>query len=240
VAVSATLSRVPERRDLDARLARDRLAMMMGVHPRELRVLDSRLASAMADHMSEMNRRVQRLVDSNAIDELTGTLRRQAGLQALEREIDRARRSSEGKLVVAFVDVDDLKHLNDTQGHPAGDRLLQDVASTLRSQLRSYDVVMRWGGDEFVCVLPDAGLEGAARIVEDIAVAFEARNGYGFSTGLAALEDTDTADDIVSRADKRLYETRRERRPAPVTVAALSGAARSLLHSVRANLLRSR
>ena len=240
MAVSATLSRVPERRDLDARLARDRLAMMMGVHPRELRVLDSRLASAMADHMSEMNRRVQRLVDSNAIDELTGTLRRQAGLQALEREIDRARRSSEGKLVVAFVDVDDLKHLNDTQGHPAGDRLLQDVASTLRSQLRSYDVVMRWGGDEFVCVLPDAGLEGAARIVEDIAVAFEARNGYGFSTGFAALEDTDTADDIVSRADKRLYETRRERRPAPVTVAALSGAARSLLHSVRANLLRSR
>jgi diguanylate cyclase (GGDEF)-like protein len=238
--MAVTLSRVPERRDLDARLARDRLAMMMGVHPRELRVLDSRLASAMADHMSEMNRRVQRLVDSNAIDELTGTLRRQAGLQALEREIDRARRSSEGKLVVAFVDVDDLKHLNDTQGHPAGDRLLQDVASTLRSQLRSYDVVMRWGGDEFVCVLPDAGLEGAARIVEDIAVAFEARNGYGFSTGFAALEDTDTADDIVSRADKRLYETRRERRPAPVTVAALSGAARSLLHSVRANLLRSR
>ena len=240
MAVTSTLNRVPERRDLDARLARDRLAMMMGVHPRELRVLDSRLASVMADHMSEMNRRVQRLVDSNAIDELTGALRRQAGLQALEREIDRARRSSEGKLVVAFIDVDDLKHVNDTQGHAAGDRLLQDVAATLRAQLRSYDVVMRWGGDEFVCVLPDAGLEGAARIVEDIAVGFAARNGYGFSTGLAALEDTDSPEDLVSRADGQLYEARRERRPAPVTVAALSGAARSLLHTVRANILRTR
>ena len=240
MALTTTASRVPERRDLDARLARDRLALMMGVHPRELRVLESRLAAVMADHMSEMNRRVQRLVDSNAIDELTGTLRRQAGLQALEREIDRARRSADGRLVVAFVDVDDLKHLNDTQGHAAGDRLLQDVATTLRAQLRSYDLVMRWGGDEFVCVLPDATLEGAARIVEDISVSFGARNGYGFSTGFAALEDTDTAEDVVSRADKRLYDTRRERRPAPVTVTALSGAARSLLHSVRANLFRSR
>lgn len=240
MAVSTMLSRIPERRNLDARLARDRLALMMGVHPRELRVLDPRLATVMADRMSEMNRRVQRLVDSNAIDELTGTLRRQAGLHALEREIDRARRSSEGKLVVAFIDVDDLKHLNDSQGHAAGDRLLQDVAATLRTQLRSYDLVMRWGGDEFVCVLPEAGLEGAARIVEDIAVGFVARNGYAFSTGFAALEDTDTAEDLVSRADKRLYETRRERRPQPITVAALSGAARSLLHSVRANILRSR
>jgi diguanylate cyclase (GGDEF)-like protein len=240
VAVTATLSRLPERRDLDARLARDRLALMMGVHPRELKVIDPRLATVMADRMSEMNRRVQRLVDSNAIDELTGALRRQAGLQALEREIDRARRSPEGKLVVAFVDVDELKHVNDTHGHAAGDRLLQEVAGTLRTQLRSYDLVMRWGGDEFVCVLPEAGLEGASRIVEDIAVSFIARHGYGFSTGFAALEDTDTADDIVSRADKRLYETRRERRPAPVTVSALSLAARSLLHSVRATLLRSR
>ena len=240
MAVTATVSRVPERRDLDARLARDRLALMMGVHPRELRVLDSRLAATMADHMSEMNRRVQRLVDSNAVDELTGTLRRQAGLYALEREIDRARRSSEGKLVVAFVDVDDLKHLNDTQGHAAGDRMLQDVTSTLRGQLRSYDLVIRWGGDEFVCVLPDAGLEGAARIVEDIAVSFAARNGYGFSTGFAALEDTDSAEDLVGRADRALYAGRRERRQAPITAAALSGAARSLLHSVRANLFGSR
>jgi diguanylate cyclase (GGDEF)-like protein len=240
LAVTSTLTRLPERRDLDARSARDRLALMMGVHPRELRVLDSRLASVMADRMSEMNRRVQRLVDSNAIDELTGTLRRQAGLQALEREIDRARRSADGKLVVAFIDVDDLKHLNDSQGHAAGDRLLQSVATTLRTQLRSYDLVMRWGGDEFVCVLPEAGLEGAARIVEDIEVGFAARNGYGFSTGLAALEDTDTAEDLVIRADQRLYESRRERRPAPVTMAALSGAARSLVHAFRASIFRSR
>jgi len=186
--------------------------LMMGVHPRELRVLEASLASTMANRLTEMNRRVQRLVDTNAVDELTGALRRSAGAQALEREIDRARRSTEGKLVVAFIDVDDLKRLNDSQGHSAGDRLLQDVASTLRSQLRSYDLVVRWGGDEFVCVLPDAGLDGASRIVEDIAVSFLARNGYSFSTGFAELEDTDTAEDLIARADVRLYANRRDRR----------------------------
>jgi diguanylate cyclase (GGDEF)-like protein len=263
MAVTGPVAQAPDRRDLEARSARDRLALMMGVHPRELGVLDARLASAMATHLSEMNRRVQRLVDSNAVDELTGTLRRQAGLQALEREIDRCRRSPEGKLVVAFIDVDDLKHVNDTQGHAAGDRLLKDVAVTLRAQLRSYDLVIRWGGDEFVCVLPDAGLDGAARIVEDIAVAFAARNGLCFSTGLAALEDTDSAEDLISRADKQLYAARRERRPHAgaarprealaaagafmvlvtallLSLVAFSGSARSFLQALWANLFGSR
>jgi diguanylate cyclase (GGDEF)-like protein len=259
VAVSGPLDEAAERRDSGARLARDRLAMMMGVHPRELSVLDARLAAAMASHLSEMNRRVQRLVDGNAVDELTGTLRRQAGLQALEREIDRCRRSADSKLTVAFIDVDGLKQLNDSQGHGAGDRILREVAATLRSQLRSYDLVIRWGGDEFVCVLPEAGLDGAARIVEDIAVAFAARNAVGFSTGLATLEDTDSAEDLIGRADNQLYAGRRDKRPASaspretitaavgalavltvallVSVVAFSASARAFLHAVWANFL---
>jgi diguanylate cyclase (GGDEF)-like protein len=264
VSTPAATREAPERRDLEARSARDRLAMMMGVHPRELGVLDAQLAATMATHLTDMNRRVQRLVDSNAFDELTGALRRQPGLQALEREIDRCRRSPESKLVVAFIDVDDLKHLNDSEGHAAGDRLLKDVAATLRGQLRSYDLVIRWGGDEFVCVLPEAGLDGASRIVEDIAVSFAVRNGLGFSTGLAALEDTDSAEDLISRADKQLYATRRGKRPytapaspreafgaavgaAMVLVTALllsfvafSGSARSFLQAVWTNLFGGR
>ncbi|MBA2695858.1 MAG: GGDEF domain-containing protein, partial [Actinobacteria bacterium] len=71
----------------------------------------------------------------------------------LEREMARSSRAREA-LSVAFIDVDHLKQVNDTRGHAAGDRLLQHVADALRSRLRSYDLVVRYGGDEFICVMP--------------------------------------------------------------------------------------
>jgi diguanylate cyclase (GGDEF)-like protein len=76
-------------------------------------------------------------------------------LVELEHEIDRTRRSN-GELVTAFVDVVGLKIVNDTYGHAAGDRLLRNVVTALRKWLRSYDLVIRYGGDEFVCVLAAA------------------------------------------------------------------------------------
>jgi diguanylate cyclase (GGDEF)-like protein len=88
------------------------------------------------------------------IDELIGARRRGVGLEELRREIERARRTN-GRLVAVFVDVDGLKSVNDEQGHRAGDQLLRDVAAALASRMRSYDLVVRVGGDEFLCVLPD-------------------------------------------------------------------------------------
>jgi diguanylate cyclase (GGDEF)-like protein len=76
----------------------------------------------------------------------------------LEREIARARRA-EQPLVLAFVDVDGLKAINDSRGHGAGDRVLRDVANALRASLRSHDLIIRFGGDEFACVI--AGLNTA-------------------------------------------------------------------------------
>ena len=82
------------------------------------------------------------------VDVLTGALARGRGLLDLRREIARARRS-DGRLVLAFVDVDGLKPINDLQGHAVGDALLRDVAVVMRTALRSYDLVVRYGGDEF-------------------------------------------------------------------------------------------
>jgi diguanylate cyclase (GGDEF)-like protein len=70
----------------------------------------------------------------------------------LEREIARATRTRQ-PLVLAFVDVDHLKEINDVHGHAAGDQVLQAVAETLRTTLRGYDLIFRYGGDEFVCAL---------------------------------------------------------------------------------------
>jgi len=88
-----------------------------------------------------------------AKDHLTGVYERRSGFAELEREIARARRMG-APVVVAFFDVDGLKEVNDRFGHTAGDRMLVEFATMLTAHLRPYDLVMRYGGDEFVCVLP--------------------------------------------------------------------------------------
>jgi len=90
-----------ERRDVAARVERDRLAHMLGLHPRTLASIDGDLAQKMSRHLNLINRRMQQLVDSSAMDELTGVLRRATGLEALERELHRARRFGDQRLVVA-------------------------------------------------------------------------------------------------------------------------------------------
>ena len=204
-----------ERRDPVARAARDRLANMLGVHPRSLRTVDRELALLIAQHLNRSNRRIQELVDRGTADDLTGTLRRSAGLEALDRELSRARRMGDDRLAVAFVDVDGLKAVNDRDGHQAGDRLLQDVAHTLRTRLRAYDLVIRYGGDEFVCVLPEAGAKGASRILSEIARDFAEVHGRAFSVGFAEvgqLNDGEGAAELVELADANLYDDRRGRR----------------------------
>jgi diguanylate cyclase (GGDEF)-like protein len=143
------------------------------------------------------------------VDGLTGALRRERGLAELEREIDRARRS-DGRLVLAFVDVDGLKTANDVDGHAAGDQLLRDVALALRTGLRSYDLVMRYGGDEFVCALPGSDMEAARPRFDEVARNLRERNPTAsVSIGLAELESADTVDGLTARADAALYAGRR-------------------------------
>ena len=142
-------------------------------------------------------------------DALTGALGRGRGLVDLQREIDRARRS-DGRLVLAFVDVDGLKAINDVQGHAAGDQLLRDVALALRTELRSYDLVVRYGGDEFLCTLSGSDIEGARRRFDEVARDLTERSPEAsVSVGLAALADPDTLDELIGRADAALYAGRR-------------------------------
>lgn len=150
------------------------------------------------------------------IDDVTGMLRRGPGLRELQHEIDRARRQ-EVRLVVAFIDVDGLKAFNDRRGHAAGDQLLEEVGQALRDGLRSYDLVLRYGGDEFVCALSDAEIglaESRLREVADLLRA--APSGGSISWGVAELQAGDTLDSLVARADSSLYR-RRSRRDSPAS-----------------------
>ena len=104
------------------------------------------------------------------LDDLTGAYRRGMGEIAVINEIERSRRSHQ-PLVLAYVDADGLKGVNDREGHAAGDALLRDLVVLLRSKLRPYDPVVRWGGDEFICAISDTDLEDARRRFEEIRVA---------------------------------------------------------------------
>jgi diguanylate cyclase (GGDEF)-like protein len=146
------------------------------------------------------------------IDELTGARRRGVGLEEVQREIERARRTN-GRLVAAFVDVDDLKSVNDEHGHRAGDQLLRDVAAGFASRMRSYDVVVRVGGDEFLCALPDVMLTEARLRFEE--VVSELHHGPALrsvSFGLSELRDGDSLQELIDRADRDLMADRSRQR----------------------------
>src|SRR4051794_349819 len=125
------------------------------------------------------------------IDDLTGALRRHQGFRAMRRDVDRAGRG-DGLLVVGFLDVDGLKHVNDNHGHHSGDLLLRNVVATLRASLRSYDVVVRYGGDEFVYAMAGVTMRGALRRYATMCALLEKRaEGRTVSVGFAELRPDD-------------------------------------------------
>jgi diguanylate cyclase (GGDEF)-like protein len=149
-------------------------------------------------------------------DPLTGLLNHQAFGEELDAELERAKRYGHGVTLV-FFDIDGFKAINDTYGHPEGDRVLREVADLLRETMRATDTAGRMGGDEFSVLLVESDLEtgGAflARLVDRFAEEVAARElpvGFGFSPGLAYFPtDGQTADELFRAADSRLYEAKR-------------------------------
>jgi diguanylate cyclase (GGDEF)-like protein len=167
-------------------------------------------ALAAADREAAAADRVRAAVDSHDadLDDLTGVFRRGMGELALTGEIDRSRRSGQS-LFVAFIDVNALKAVNDNEGHAAGDALLRDTAVAITSTLRSYDITVRWGGDEFVCAMSDVSLEVASDRLAGIQRAVQRfRPGASISAGIVELEDGDTLESLIARADLALYRVK--------------------------------
>ena len=119
--------------------------------------------------------------------------------------------------MLAFIDVDGLKEVNDREGHPAGDRMLRLVVESLRANVRPYDVIVRYGGDEFLCAMPNLTWPAAKERMEKIAAALTAADErHSISCGLAEHEPGDGLEELISRADADLLAARGSRgNPSP-------------------------
>jgi two-component system cell cycle response regulator len=156
-----------------------------------------------------------------ATDPLTGCLNRRALMEKLEDELDRMRRY-ELAVSVLMIDLDRFKEVNDTRGHLAGDRVLQQLGEMLRQEVRSVDVVARYGGEEFVITLPETSLPGAMvfaeRIRERIAAHDFADSSEALkatvSIGVASISPGDAVDPdgVIALADEALYRAKHEGR----------------------------
>jgi diguanylate cyclase (GGDEF)-like protein/PAS domain S-box-containing protein len=138
-------------------------------------------------------------------DALTGLPNRRALDEQLPREMARARRAESG-LCLAIIDLDRFKDYNDQNGHLAGDAMLRECAIAWDSQLRGADTIVRFGGEEFLVVIPDAGMEQAADLVERLRAATP--DEQTCSAGLACWDFSESADELVDRADSALYRAK--------------------------------
>lgn len=171
---------------------------------REAAARDRELAArerqqALADHQALANE-----LDRAAVDALTGARTRAAGLDELDRELDRARRTTT-PLVVGFVDVVGLKAINDTKGHGAGDALLRGVVAGLKARLRPYDLIIRLGGDEFLCAMSNLTIAAAReRFVAVISTISQPPDPGAIRVGFAQLRPHESAAELIARADTEM------------------------------------
>lgn len=162
-------------------------------------------ATGMREHLEEQRQKALR-------DPLTALPNRSAWNERLELEVARQQRYG-GLLLLAVLDIDHFKRINDSFGHLAGDRVLKIIANELSKRLRKTDFIARFGGEEFVLLLPETPLEAGQRLLDSLRAGVEscpfhfkgARIEVTLSAGIASFAAQETAEQVFERADRALY-----------------------------------
>lgn len=153
------------------------------------------------------------VIELSILDGLTDLYNRRFLELFLKKEVERCHRYQRG-LSVMMLDIDYFKKLNDTFGHPAGDFVLREVAKHLQNRQRKLDIIARYGGDEFVLVLPETEAAGALHLAEtirnEVATLFESKYNLTLSLGVVSMRtEKYSAEDLIQYADRALYVAKR-------------------------------
>lgn len=153
-------------------------------------------------------------------DSLTGSHSRRYGLDLLDRQLKLAQRRK-GSVLLAYIDIDNFKDINDTFGHEEGDRVLKNVVKLLKSTLREIDIICRMGGDEFLLIFPDSSLQDSSLIKKRINKNLTKLNHslkkpykIELSVGLSCYDPANSQpmDELIRIADKKMYEDKKDKK----------------------------
>ncbi|MBR9858555.1 MAG: diguanylate cyclase [Gammaproteobacteria bacterium] len=199
--------------DSSYEMARTQTHDLLHQYDRQLRRLEkiTRISDRYQRSLLELN---EELKKAALRDPLTGLANRRLLMERLREELDRCRRGREPFSLV-MLDADHFKRINDVFGHETGDRVLCMMADTISRQLRGYDLCARWGGEEFMLLLPETGLEQANGIVErvmqavrSLKLAGESETLLSISAGLTVYLPDEDVDLTINRADGALFQAK--------------------------------
>lgn len=167
----------------------------------------------------ELKAAYQRIEELAELDELTGSYNRRCIMRLLDAEIEKSRQTST-PCAIALIDLDWFKRINDAHGHPVGDEVLRTFAITIFANIRPADCFGRYGGEEFLLLLPGMDGEAASRMLDRLRgivadldwSAFSPGMRVTISAGVVTLRDNDTADTFLVRADSALYSAKAQGR----------------------------
>lgn len=145
-------------------------------------------------------------------DELTGAYNRRFFINKFYEEAERVKRSSRVFSVIIF-DIDDFKYINDKFGHIAGDNVLKSMISNINNRLRKIDILARWGGEEFVILLPETSIENAYLVANELRqlvseINIDYIDNFTISLGISEYKINDEIDDVIKKADQKMYEAK--------------------------------
>ncbi|WP_338844962.1 diguanylate cyclase [Massilia sp. W12] len=175
----------------------------------------AQLTSAICSRVS----RYRKLRELILRDSLTGLYKHSSIKDMLDREVQRARRNTT-PLSVAMLDIDHFKQINDSWGHPVGDHVLRTLARLMWQHLRRVDILGRYGGEEFLLIMPDTSVEAARMVVDSVREVFAKIRHHAqdsdfqvtFSAGVADLRASDNAATLIQAADEAMYQAKKQGR----------------------------